>query len=280
MAKTNATSSLAAAPIHVGVGGWTFPPWRDNFYPKGLPQAEELAYAGRKLTAIEINATYYRLQSAKSFAKWRDSVPEGFVFSVKGSQYVTNRRVLGEAGEAIARFMASGVAELGAKLGPFVWQFATTKVFDEADFASFLALLPNAVAGVPARHAVEVRHRSFMVPAFVALARERGVAIVFADSETHPSFADRTAKFVYARLMRTSVDEPTGYSEGAITGWADVMRAWSTGADPKELPHVEVAASATPTDRAPREVFAFYISGAKERAPAAAMATLDALQRC
>lgn len=279
MAPQQAAPSTDAAPIRIGIGGWTFPPWRDNFYPKGLPQADELAYAGSQLTAIEINATYYRLQSPKSFAKWRDAVPDGFVFTVKGSQYVTNRRVLAEAGEAIGRFMASGVAELGARLGPFVWQFATTKAFDEADFSAFLALLPKAVAGVAARHAVEVRHPSFMVPAFVALARRHGVAIVFADSDTHPSFADLTAGFVYARLMRTATAEPAGYSAGAIAGWADVIRRWSAGGDPVELPHVEAAPSPGTAEKTPREVFAFYISGAKERAPAAAMATLAELAR-
>ena len=129
--------------IRVGIGGWVFPPWRNNFYPEGLAQKSELEYASRQLSAIEINATYHRLQKPASFAKWRDATPSGFVFSIKGSQYVTNRRVLGEAGEAIGKFMASGLAELGPKLGPIVWQFATTKIFDPDDFDAFLQLLPG-----------------------------------------------------------------------------------------------------------------------------------------
>ena len=142
--------------IRVGIGGWVFPPWRSNFYPEGLAQKSELEYASRQLSAIEINATYHRLQKPASFAKWRDATPPGFVFSVKGSQYVTNRRVLGEAGEAIGRFMASGLAELGPKLGPIVWQFATTKVFDPDG----LRRLPEAAAGKarrPARCATRSR---------------------------------------------------------------------------------------------------------------------------
>ena len=197
------SKTKAPGVIRVGIGGWVFPPWRNNFYPEGLAQRNELEYASRQLSAIEINATYHRLQKPASFAKWRDATPPGFVFSVKGSQYVTNRRVLGEAGEAIGRFMASGLAELGPKLGPIVWQFATTKVFDPADFESFLKLLPGELEGQKLRHAVEVRHPSFMTPEFLALVRRRGVATVFADSDKYPSFADASGDFVYARLMMT-----------------------------------------------------------------------------
>jgi uncharacterized protein YecE (DUF72 family) len=259
--------------VRVGIGGWVFPPWRSNFYPQGLAQKNELEYASRQLNAIEINATYHRLQKPASFAKWRDATPPGFVFSVKGSQYVTNRRVLGEAGEAIGRFMGSGLAELGSKLGPIVWQFATTKIFDADDFGAFLALLPASLEGQRLRHAVEVRHPSFMSPEFLALVRRHGVATVFADSDKYPSFADTSGDFVYARLMKTESRHQTGYPAERIRFWADAARAWAAGGDAAELPKVEVEAARS----GPRDVFAFFISGAKERAPAAAKAMLAEL---
>ncbi len=266
--------TAASGVIRVGVGGWVFPPWRNNFFPPGLAQKNELEYASGQLTAIEINATYHRLQKPASFAKWRDATPPGFVFSVKGSQYVTNRRVLGEAGEAIERFMASGLAELDAKLGPIVWQFATTKVFDLDDFAAFVDLLPGKLGALTLRHAVEVRHPSFMTPEFLALVRRRGVATVFADSDKYPSFADTSGGFVYARLMNTEPQHATGYPPGRIADWADCARVWAGGGEPAGLPRIEAEGASV---KAPRDVFAFFISGAKERAPAAAVAMLKAL---
>ena len=266
--------SPPAGAIRVGIGGWVFPPWRGNFYPEGLAQKDELEYASRQLSAIEINATYHRLQKPASFAKWRDATPPGFVFSIKGSQYVTSRRVLGEAGESIGKFMASGLAELGPKLGPIVWQFATTKVFDPADFEDFLKLLPQKLAGEPLRHAVEVRHPSFMTAEFLALVRRYGVATVFADSDKYPSFADPSGDLVYARLMMTESRHKTGYPPERIRFWADAARRWAKGEPADGLPRIEEASSPKPQ---PRDVFAFFISGAKERAPGAAAATLAAL---
>ena len=264
---------LTATPaIRVGTGGWTYEPWRENFYPKGLAHNRELEYASRRLTAIEINATYYRLQKPESFAKWRDATPDGFVFSVKALQYSTNRKVLGEAGESIERFLASGLGELGDKLGPIVWQFATTKVFDRDDFGAFLGLLPAQLGALKLRHAVEVRHPSFATPEFIALARRHEVGIVFADSDVYPSFADTSGDFVYARLMKTEPQHATGYAPARIAFWADCARQWAGGREPAALPRVDAAAGA-----GPRDVFLFFISGAKERAPAAAMATLERL---
>ena len=260
--------------IRVGVGGWTYEPWRNNFYPPGLKHDAELEYASRRLTAIEINATYYRLQSPASFAKWRDATPDNFVFAVKASRYSTNRKVLGEAGEAIERFFASGLAELGSKLGPVVWQFAPTKKFDPQDFAAFLKLLPAKLGALPLRHAMEVRHPSFLCAEYVALARAHGVATVFADSDDYPSFADLTADFVYARLMRTVPEIDSGYAAAAIAGWAEAATTWASGREPETLPRVGVAPH---RQEVPRDVFLFFISGAKERAPAAAMATIAAL---
>ncbi|MEP6738906.1 MAG: DUF72 domain-containing protein [Caldimonas sp.] len=265
--------SKGPGKVRVGVGGWVFEPWRNNFYPAGLSHAGELAYASRRLTAIEINATYYRNQSPASFAKWRDATPDDFVFAVKATRYATNRRVLGEAGESIERFLASGLTELGAKLGPIVWQFAPTKKFDAVDFGAFLSLLPARLGTLKLRHAMEVRHPSFMTAEYLALARKHEVATVFADSDEHPSFADPTADFVYTRLMKTEAGIETGYPPERIAFWAASAKSWAAGGEAEGVVHIEAGAAA----KAPRDVFMFFISGAKERAPAAAMATLAEL---
>ena len=151
--------------IYIGIGGWNFEPWRGVFYPKGLPQAKELEYAASHLTSIEINATFYGSQKPESFRKWAATVPNGFVFSVKGPRFATNRRVLAEAGDSIKRFLDTGVLELGDRLGPLLWQFAPTKKFDPADFGKFLELLPAKAGNTALRHVVEVRHPSFCAPA-------------------------------------------------------------------------------------------------------------------
>ena len=208
-----------AQRIRIGVGGWTYEPWRDNFYPKGWPQGRELEYASRKLTAIEVNGTYYSTQKRESFAKWRNETPDDFVFSLKASRYATNRRELGGAGESIERFIGSGIAELGAKLGPIVWQFMPTKRFEPEDFEAFLALLPKTVEGRPLRHVLDVRHASFQTPAFVALARKYGAGTVFTDSDEYPILADITGDFVYARLMRTEPTLPTGVKLTRVEVW-------------------------------------------------------------
>ena len=192
-----------AGTIRVGVGGWVFKPWRGTFFPKGLPQTRELEYASRALTTIEINGTFYRTQKPDTFRKWAAEVPDDFVFSVKGPQFATNRRVLAEAGSSIERFFASGVLELKSKLGPIMWQMAPTKKFDPDDFAAFLALLPPRVDGMAIRHALEVRHASFVDPAFIDLLRKHSVAAVLVDSSKHPPIADVTGDFVYLRLQGT-----------------------------------------------------------------------------
>ena len=267
-------SKAAATAIRVGVGGWTYEPWRDNFFPADLPHSRELEYASRRLTSIEINGTYYRTQSPKSFAKWRDETPPGFVFSVKATRYATNQRVLADAGDSVRRFVESGLAELGPKLGPIVWQFMTTKRFDAPDFGAFLELLPRSVAGVALRHAMDVRHPSFMTPEYLALARRHGVATVFADSDEYPSFADLSGDFVYARLMRTEPEIESGYAAGALDRWAERARIWAGGGEPDDLPRVEAALE---KGSKPRDVFMYFISGAKERAPAAALALIERL---
>ncbi len=257
--------------IRVGIGGWTFAPWRGAFYPEGLKQADELKYAGEHLTTIEINGTFYRTQSAKSFAKWRDETPENFVFSVKGHRAVVNAKVLAGVGEAVDWFFGSGVLELGDKLGPLLWQFAPFKKFDAADFGAFLALLPKEKAGRPLRHAVEVRSKSFLVPQFVDLLRTHQVAVVYADSDDYPAIADVTAPFVYLRLQRTQADVETGYAAKDLDLWAARAKTFAAGGVPDGLDRI--AGEARP--KADRDVFVYMISGAKVRAPAAAMALIE-----
>ena len=261
--------------IKVGIGGWNFAPWRGLFYPEGLPQARELAFASRAVTAIEINGTFYRTQKPESFRKWAEETPDDFVFTVKGVRYVTNRRVLAEAGPSIEAFLASGPLELKQKLGPFLWQLAPTKRFDAEDIAAFLTLLPKSYEGRELRHALEVRHDSFCVPQFVSLARKAGVAIVYADSDKHPAIADVTADFVYARLQRCADNIPTGYSPEDLRHWGERVKTWEGGGVPKDLPVISPESQA----RQHRDVFAFMISGAKHRAPAAAIALIETLRQ-
>ena len=244
--------SGAPSRIRVGIGGWTFEPWRDNFYPKGLAHAKELNYASRQLTAIEVNGTYYSTFKPPTFAKWRDETPEGFMFSLKANRFATTRKLLATAGESVERFVNSGIAELGPKLGPVVWQFMPTKRFEADDFEAFLKLLPASVGGVKLRHVLDVRHESFLDPAYLPLARRYGCATVHSDSDKYPFIADGESRLAYLRLMRTTPECETGYPPAEIGKWAQGAKAW-TAKGPE------------------REVFAFFISGAKERAPAAAM---------
>lgn len=264
----------AAGHIRVGVGGWTFEPWRDNFYPEGLAHSKELAYASTHLSSIEVNGTYYSTFQPPTFARWRDETPEGFVFTLKANRFATNRKVLADAGESIQRFVGSGLSELGPKLGPLVWQFAPTKLFDPDDFEAFLQLLPDQVDGLPLRHALDVRHYSFIDPAYLALARKYRCATVFTDSDDYPSFVDLTGDFVYARLMRTESKVKTGYAPRALDHWADAARTWAAGREPTEVPRL--APPGKPAGA--RDVFMFFISGAKERAPAAAMGLIERLK--
>ena len=260
-----------AKRIRVGIGGWTYEPWRGPFYPKDLPQRRELEYASRRLTSIEINGTYYGSQKPESFAKWHAETPDDFVFAVKGPRFATNRRVLAEAGQSIERFFTSGVMELKDKLGPVNWQFMGTKKLDLDDLAAFIALLPRSVEGRAVRHALELRHDSFRSPEVVALAREHGIAIVVAADGPYPQIADVTAPFVYARIMGTAEDHAAGYPDAALDDWAERARAWAAGKVPAGLDHVTDAKA----DGRERDVFLYVISGFKERNPAAAMALAE-----
>lgn len=257
---------MSIAPIRVGIGGWTFEPWRGTFYPEGLAQKKELEFASRQLTAIEINGTYYSSFKPATFEGWAKTVPDGFVFAVKASRFATNRKVLAEGGESIARFVGQGITALGDRLGPILWQFMATKKFDAADFGAFLKLLPESHDGVALRHAVQVRHESFAVPAFVDLCREAGVAIVFADSPQYPAIADLTADFVYARLEAGEDENPLCYPEADLPRWAAAAKTWAAGGRPEGLPYVEDSEP----PKTPRETFVFFIHGGKVRAPSAA----------
>jgi uncharacterized protein YecE (DUF72 family) len=247
---------VSEGTIRVGVGGWTFEPWRGVFYPDKWPQAKELDYAGQHLSAIEINGTFYGRQKPASFVKWREATPDGFVFTAKASRYCTNRKVLAEAGESIARFVEQGITELGPKLGPILWQLAATKRFDGDDIARFLALLPAEQDGLPLRHAIEPRHESFADPAFFDLCRAAGVAVVYAEADKYPCFAEQTARFTYARIQTAREDLERGYAEADLDRLADRARDWAKGG---------------------RDVFLYFISGAKVRNPAAAMALIARL---
>jgi uncharacterized protein YecE (DUF72 family) len=240
-----------------------------------VPKRSQLHYASRQLTAIEVNGTFYRLQSPAVFAKWRDETPDHFLFALKASRFTTNRRDLSEAGESVQKFLSSGITELGGKLGPILWQLAGTKKFDENEIQSFLKLLPTKHNGVALRHALEVRHESFKCEGYLESARKFGVTTVFADSDEYPSFADSTGDFVYARLMRTVSEQPTGYTKPALSKWARRCLEWSQGKTPSDLPLVEKRPSSTK----PKDVFAFFISGAKERAPAAAKHLIQTLAK-
>ena len=262
--------------IRVGIGGWTYEPWRDTFYPAHVSAKRELEYASRQMTAIEVNGTYYSTMKPTSFERWFAETPDDFMFAVKANRFATNRRVLAEAGESIDRFIGSGLARLEHKLGPLLWQFADSKKFDPVDFEAFLKLLPRDVEGRPLRHVLDVRNDSFMTPGFLALARKYRAAVVFTDSPRFPSFANLTTDFVYLRLMNAQADVPTGYAPEALAAVAECARAWAAGGEPAGLPLVAGDAGAPAS--ASRDVFMFMINGAKERAPAAAMNVIARLR--
>ena len=261
--------------ILTGIGGWNYAPWRGVFYPKGLPQAQELRYAGERLTSIEINATFYGSQKPATFRKWAAEVPDGFVFSLKGPRFATNRRVLAEAGDSIQRFLDSGIAELGEKLGPLLWQFAPAKKFDAADFGKFLELLPGKLDQQKLRHVVEVRHDSFRMPDFVALLRKFDTPVVFAEHASYPAIADITGDFVYARLQKGQEKLATGYPPKALDAWAARAKLWAKGGAPADLPVIDERSK---PKKQPRDVFIYFIHEAKVRMPAAAMALIERLK--
>ena len=263
------TIMSTSGTIRAGIGGWTFEPWEGTFYPGDLPKKRQLEYAASRLRTIEVNGTYYSGFKPAVFAKWAEDTPDGFVFAIKGNRFVTNRKVLSDAGESMKKFFAQGLEELGPKLGPIVWQFAPTKKFDADDFEGFLKLLPGMHAGLGLRHALEVRNQSFADPAFVALARRYGCAICYAHHHDYPEFADITSDFVYARLQKGEDDIPTAYAPADLDAWAKRAKVWAAGGVPDDLPLADGDAK---VEKTPRDVFVYFIHEGKVRAPQAAMA--------
>ena len=259
--------------IRVGIGGWTYAPWRDDFYPTGLVQRRELEYASRQLSCIEINGTYYGTQKRATYARWRDETPHGFVFAAKAPKRIMQSRALAGTGTQIEDFVG-GIAELGDKLGPLVWQFEARTRLQRDSFEAFCALLPREAAGRRLRHVLDVRDPAFVDAGFIALMRRHGFATVFTDSPEHPSFADITAGFVYARLMRARRHLGAGYRPAELAAWADRARAWAVGDQPADLPRITTRAPAVRR----REVFVQFIGAAKERNPVAAMALIGLLR--
>jgi uncharacterized protein YecE (DUF72 family) len=257
----------ASGRIRAGIGGWTFEPWRGVFYPEGLKQKDELAYAASHLTAIEINGTYYSSFKPDSWAKWRAATPDGFKFAVKASRFCVNRKVLTDAKPSMEIFLGQGMTELGDRLGPILWQFMATKKFDYDDFAGFMDLLPAELGGLPLKHVIEVRNATFADPKFIGLCRERGISICVSENENYPLIPDITGDLVYLRLISASDEIETGYEAKDLDLWADRFKTYAQGRVPGDL---------TPIDRTgppetPRDVYAFVIHEGKVRAPAAAM---------
>ncbi len=248
---------MTDAAIRAGVGGWTYPPWRGVFYPDKLAQSKELEYASSHLGAIEINATFYGRQSAKSWEKWAQTAPDGFKFAVKASRYCISRSKLAEGADSIANFMGQGFEVLGPKLGPILWQFGPRKAFDRDDIAAFIDLIPDQLGGLMLRHAFEPRHDSFNDERFFELCKARDIAVVLEDSDTYPTIDAETASFAYARLQRMHEEIPTGYDDAALDSFAERARAWQ---------------------KAGRDAYVFFINGAKVRAPAAALALQERLR--
>jgi uncharacterized protein YecE (DUF72 family) len=248
---------VTSAKVRIGIGGWTYPPWRGTFYPDKLSQAKELEFASQQLGAIEINGTFYGRQKPKSWEAWEKTVPEGFQFAVKGSRFCVMRSRLCEGAEGIGNFIAQGFSALGPKLGPILWQFAGRRQFDRDDIAGFIDLLPTEIDGIALRHAIEPRHESFRDERFFELCRARNIAVVFEDSDEYPCIEADTADFTYARLQRMREDVPTGYDHAALDAFAERARRWQ---------------------KSGRDAYMFMINGAKVRAPAAALALQERLR--
>jgi uncharacterized protein YecE (DUF72 family) len=242
---------MAGPIVRIGIGGWTYPPWRGEFYPAGLAQSRELEFAARAVGAIEINATFYGRQSPKSWAAWGEAAPDGFQFAIKASRYSVTRPKLADAVEGIAQFLGQGLSALGPKLGPILWMLAARRPYDQDDIAAFFRLLPEKLDGIPLRHAIEPRHDSFRDDSFFDLARKHDVAVVYGDDDEFPCIDADTASFAYARLQRMREEVPTGYDDPALDAFARRAKRWS---------------------KAGRDSYIFMINGAKVRAPAAALA--------
>ena len=283
--------------LHIGISGWTYPPWRGEFYPPGLTQKRELEYASRQVNSIEINGSFYSLQRPSSYVAWREQTPPEFVFAVKGGRFITHMKKLKDVETPLANFLASGLLALGDKLGPLLWQLPPMFGFNPGRLAAFFELLPRSTGAAadlatrhdelmvdrawtttdadrPLRHAVEVRHASFQTPAFVELLRAYDVALVTADTAGKwPFMEDQTADFSYVRLHGDEELYVSGYSDAALDTWAEKVRAWSAGETP---PNAQIVAPAQPLPVG-RDVFVYFDNDVKVRAPFDAMALADRL---
>jgi uncharacterized protein YecE (DUF72 family) len=285
------------ATIRIGVSGWTYAPWRGHFYPEGLVQKNELAFAARQFPALEINGTFYGLQKPDAFARWAQAVPDGFVFAVKGSRYITHMRRLRDIETPLANFFASGPLRLGPKLGPLLWQFPPSFRFDAALMKDFLGLLPlNTLAAAKlarrhderlegrawlqadakraVRHAIEVRHDSFRDPAFIDLLAQHGVALVCADTVDWPRLMDLTSDFVYCRLHGSAELYRSRYKKADLKRWAARIEAWADGEPMKDG---EFVGDPHAAPAQPRDVFLFFDNTDKRHAPADASALMRML---
>jgi uncharacterized protein YecE (DUF72 family) len=286
----------AAGTVRIGISGWRYGGWRGVFYPAGLPQRAELAYAAARFPSVEINGTFYSMQRAALFRRWRDETPDGFVFAVKGPRFITHMKKLQDIDTPLANFFASGPLELGRKLGPILWQLPPNLGFDADRLDAFLTLLPRShaeaashaqghdsrckdpgwperLADLPIRHAMEVRHPSFLDPGFVALLRRHGVAWVFADTVAWPYAEDLTADFAYLRLHGSEQLYVSGYDDAALDHWAARVRLWAAGAEPNDARRI----SAEPGARMPRDVYVYFDNDAKVRAPFDALGLMHRL---
>jgi uncharacterized protein YecE (DUF72 family) len=284
-APTSARGSPCVGRARVGISGWTYPPWRGDFYPRGLPHKRELACASSIFSSIEINGTFYSLQKPESFAHWAEETPDDFVFSVKGSRFITHIRRLRDPATLLANFLASGVLRLGAKLGPFLWQLPPNFRFDAERIDGFLQQLPHDTDAASAlarrhdawmagrawteplvpmrlRHAMEIRNDSFKTPDFIAMLRRHGVALVVADTVAWPCLGDLTSDFVYCRLHGSEELYASGYDDAALDRWAARVRCWTEGGEADDLPHL-----ADPAPPQKRHVFVYFDNDVKVRAP-------------
>jgi len=276
----------------IGISGWRYEPWRGDFYPRGLPQHQELAFAAERFDSIELNGSFYSLQRPESYERWYASVPPGFVFAIKGSRYITHMLRLQGVESALANLLASGVFALREKMGPFLWQLPPTMPFDPDRLTRFFELLPRTAEEAAARarlhdarvegrarldvdprskfrHALEVRHESFVTPAFVELLRKHKVALVVADTAGKwPLLEDVTADFVYVRLHGDAKLYESGYTSAALETWADKIDAWLDGREPG---HARTTGAKPGVRRAHRDVFVYFDNDIKVRAPYDAM---------
>jgi uncharacterized protein YecE (DUF72 family) len=281
--------------VRIGISGWRYKGWRGRFYPPKLPQRSELDFAAKTFPSIEINGTHYSLQRPSSFEQWRDETPENFVFSVKGSRFITHMKKLRNVDEALANFFAQGLLALGPKLGPVLWQFAPQFVFNEALLAEFFDKLPRNTGDAaalasehsprlngraftevlkkqPVRHCIEIRHSSFVCPEFIALLRRHDIGLVVADTVEWPLLFDLTSDFVYCRLHGSEQLYASGYGDAALDTWAERVARWARGCEAEDEPqdsklHGRHASTEAPRKRVTRDVFVYFDNDAKVHAP-------------